>query len=125
MGDTKKPGPGFMPMLASVLIFSLSSFIFIREIKGHGPDIKKVPLKDQKYLFKQTILVIAILGYSVFLDLTGYLITIFFLMFVMFSISEATKWRRNIVIAAVVAILSYIIFKRLLRVQLPTGMFQI
>ncbi len=125
MGDTKKPGPGFMPMLASLLVFCLSSFIFIKELKGSEPEEKKGALKGQKYFFKGAILIVAVLGYSVLLEWVGYLIAIFLLMFGLFSVSEPKKWHKNIAIAAVVAILSFVIFRRLLGVQLPTGMFKI
>jgi energy-converting hydrogenase Eha subunit B len=45
------------------------------------------------------------------------------LLFVLFSITELHKWRKNLVIAAVIAILSFVVFDKWLRVQLPDGLF--
>ena len=122
IGNPKDPGPGFMPCLASVLVFSLSSVVLL---KGkNGPDRKRSS-RGQKSVMKPLLLVIIILGYSFLLDVVGYLATAFLLMFAMFSLVEPKKWPRNVVLAAGIVILSFLLFKILLGVRLPMGMLRI
>jgi hypothetical protein len=59
-----------------------------------------------------------------FLNVLGYLLTAFLLMSQMLFISEPKKWYMNIALAAIIAILSFTLFKWL-QVQLPTGVFHI
>ncbi len=124
VGEVGDPGPGFMPCLSSVILFSLSSLVFITGMKGRDKDEKRRFPADHGYLLKPAFLVFAILGYSFLLDAVGYLITAFLLMFALFSISEPQKWPWNIVVAGVVVMTSFLLFKWL-GVQLPTGIFRI
>ena len=123
IGTPKEPGPGFMPLLASVLIFFLSLFVFIKRF--HGTDAKKIPSKDRKFLLKASFFVITILGYTLILNVAGYMIAAFLLLFAELSISEPKKWHKNTLIAAIVAILSFLLFRRLLGVQLPRGILSL
>lgn len=125
VGEVGDPGPGFMPCLASVILFSLASLVLMMGIiRGEGKDEKSRFLPDYGYLVKPALLVLTILGYSFFLNDAGYLITGFFLMFVLFSITEPKKWPWNILVAGAVIITSFLLFKWL-GVQLPAGIFRI
>ncbi|OGP62010.1 MAG: hypothetical protein A2170_11360 [Deltaproteobacteria bacterium RBG_13_53_10] len=123
IGNPKSPGPGFAPLLASVLVFSLSLLVLIQGMRVS--EEKKRRPKDRNYLLKPTFLVLAVLGYSFLLNVLGYLVTAFLLMFAMFSIGEPKKLSRNLIIAAIVIIMSFILFRKLLGVQLPKGIFLI
>ena len=122
IGKLQNPGPGFMPFLASILVFTLSVFVFVKGIQGEkgGPS----PL-NRKRLPKPTLLVMAILAYSFLLDSLGFLISIFLLLFAMFSMEEPQKWRKNIVLSAIVVMISLLIFKKWLGVRFPAGIFSI
>lgn len=127
IGTVQKPGPGFMPILASALVFSLSFLVFIKEIKttGLAKDEERQASLGWENLIKPINLVIALCGYSFVLELFGYLITAFLLMFAMLFIYEPKKWYIHIIIAAIVANLSFLVFYKWLRVQLPMGLFRI
>jgi len=47
------------------------------------------------------------------------------LLFTLFSVTEPQQWRKNLVIAALVAVFSFLVFDKWLRVQLPDGIFLI
>lgn len=121
IGQLRNPGPGFMPFLASILVLSLSLIILVMGLKGKNEGSSPI---DRKKIFYPTILVMAILGYSFLLDVLGFLISIFLLMFVMFSMSQPTKWMKNIAISVVVIMVSYFIFKWL-GVRFPGGILRI
>lgn len=123
IGTPGNMGPGFMPFLASALLFILSLFILIG--LGGAKEGEKGRLSTGwKTLLKPGILIIALCVYMLFLNVLGYLLAAFLLMSQMFFISEPKKWYMNIVLAAIIAILSFTLFKWL-QVQLPAGVFYI
>src|SRR4030043_1880076 len=108
IGKPQRPGPGFMPFIVSILLFSLSLIVLIRGIKRR--DEKERFSTDQKHSVKPTSLVVALTGYTFLFDLFGYLISTFLLIFVMFTFTEPMKWFKNLIISAIIVILSFIIF---------------
>jgi hypothetical protein len=125
IGDFGNPGPGFMPFFASILLFSLSSLVFIKGIIGSSKDEEGELSIGWENLTKPINLMIALICFSFLFKALGYLITTFLLMFAMFFIYEPKKWYVHIVISAIVASLSFLVFYTWLRVQLPTGIFRI
>lgn len=123
IGSPKEPGPGFMPVLASVLIFCLSSWVLMRPSGGINGD--KALTKSRAFLLKSAFFVLTILAYAFLLNVVGYMIAAFFLIFAEFSITEPRKWPKNMAMAAAVSVLTFLVFRRLLGVQLPRGIFSI
>lgn len=124
IGKPQSPGPGLMPSLAAVLLFSLSLLTFIFDIKGSNDEEGKTSFRRQD-LIKPFSLVVSLIGYAFLLDVIGYIVSTFLLLFVLFSMMEPQKWRKDMVIAAVVATLSFLVFDKWLHVQLPAGIFLI
>jgi len=123
IGTPGNMGPGFMPFLASALLFILSLLI-LKGLGGVDEGKKERPSTGWKNLLKPGILIIALCVYMLFLNVLGYLLTAFLLMSQMLFISEPKKWYMNIALGAIIAILSFTLFKWL-QVQLPTGVFHI
>jgi len=93
---------------------------FIRADEGK----EKGPLLAIETLKKPFVLVVLLVGFRFLLNIFGYLITTFLLMFLMFFMLDPKKWRLHIVVGAIVASLSFFFFKWF-QVQLPTGIFHI
>jgi putative tricarboxylic transport membrane protein len=127
IGDLQNPGPGFMALLASILLFSLSSVVLIKNLMMSRRNDKdeqeeeKGSLIGWEHLKKPIILGIALAAYTFILETIGFLIATFFLMFVMVVTYESKKWYKDLLIAALVAGVSFLIFDRWLQVRLPTG----
>ena len=113
-----------MPMLASLLVFGLSSGLLLKEIiragkhRGQGG-----PAGLDRYA-KPASLVAGIVAYSWLVELLGFIMVTFPLLFLMFSITEPHKWHRNLLISAVITLASFAFF-RFLKVDLPIGIFHI
>ena len=125
IGKPQSPGPGFMPLLAAVLLFCLSLARIIVESRGAADDEGRKSSLGLKELAKPAFLVIALIGYAFFLNVLGYPVATFLLLFALFSVTEPRHWRKNLVIAALVAVLSFLVFDKWLRVKLPDGIFLI
>jgi putative tricarboxylic transport membrane protein len=122
-GTLRNLGSGFMPFVASALLFILSLIILL----GAGRKREKkngISSAWWKNFIKPAFLIIALLVYMILLNHLGYILTAFLLMAQMFFISEPKKWYKNTFYAAIIAILSFSLF-RWLQVQLPTGIFHI
>jgi len=124
IGGFGNPGPGFLPFLTSLLLFSLSFAVFIKDFIKTGEEEEKSPVMTKDTLKKPFILVVLLTGYTFLLNILGYLITAFLLMFLMFFMLDPRKWRLHIIVGAAVIIISFFFFKRF-QVQLPTGIFHI
>ena len=125
IGKPQSPGPGFMPLLAAVLLFCLSFATIIVESRGAADDEGRKSSLGLKELTKPVCLVISLIGYAFLLNVLGYPVATFLLLFTLFSVTEPQQWRKNLVIAALVAVLSFLVFDKWLRVQLPDGIFLI
>ena len=123
IGTLRNLGSGFMPFLASALLFIISLLILIG-IGRKGEKINGRPSAGWKNLLRPGSLIVALLVYMLLLNYLGYILTTFLLMAQMFFISEPKRWHKNIIYAAVIAILTFTLF-RWLQVQLPTGILGI
>ena len=118
-----------MPLLCSVLLFSLSLVVFIKNLRTSRRKDKNeegeesAPLITLERLKKPIILGIVLGVYTFLLEGVGFLVATFLLMFVMISTYESKKWYVDLLIAALVAGVSFILFDRWLHVRLPSGLF--
>ena len=124
-GSLNSPGPGFMGSLAAVLLLSLSFITLIKEslkaIKEKGKGISI----SWGSLTKILILITALCIYAFILQPVGYLVSTFFLMFIMFYVFNPKRWGMQLFIAFVVTNATYLLFNKWLQVTLPAGIFRI
>ena len=123
IGSFRKPGAGFIPLIASVLVFSLSLWVLGTERKGPAEKEKKLSKRWQSGT-RMIGMVLGLSFYIYFFKVLGYLLAAFFFMVIMFSIYEPRRWHKHIVVAVLVVGISYIVF-RSLGVQLPKGVFPV
>jgi hypothetical protein len=124
IGTPVKPGPGLMPMLASLLVFGLSLVLLLKEVFRAGKKTERQDSAGLGHYAKPASLVAGIVAYSLLLELLGFITVTFPLMFLMFSITEPHKWRRNLLISLVITLVSFAFF-RFLQVNLPIGILHI
>lgn len=124
IGSLENMGPGFMPFLTSLFLFCLSLSILVIRIIESKKNGREITLRSWKSLLKPASLVIMLCVYIFLLETLGYLFTTFLLMLQMFLISEPKKWQVNILLAVMIALLSFLIFKWL-QIQLPIGKFRL
>jgi putative tricarboxylic transport membrane protein len=124
IGTPVDPGSGLMPMLASLLVFVLSSGLLLKEIIRAGKHRGQGDAAGLGRYTRPAGLVAGIVAYSWLLELFGFITVTFLLLFLMFSITEPHIWRRNLLISAVITLASFAFF-RVLQVDLPIGIFHI
>ena len=120
IGGLELMGAGFMPFLASILLFVLTLFVFIKGLRTKQGGEEKTHLTWEA-LEKPLKLVMGLIVYAFLLMPLGYLITTFLFVFFMFNMMQPQKWRMDLVFAALVAAASFVLFDTLLSVRLPPG----
>jgi putative tricarboxylic transport membrane protein len=125
VGSVESPGPGFMGFLASILLFVLSSAIFIRDLNIMGKRDEKKSPPGRKDITKPVILSFALCSCTFLLTTLGFLVSTFILMFIMLLVTDPRRWLYHLLIAALIVNVSYLLFYKWLGVILPSGIFNI
>ena len=121
VGGLDLMGTGFMPLLASILLFALSLIDFISNLVKGGSrkkDKKGLTLRD---LTKPAVLIGALIVYVYFLRYVGFPIMTFLLVYVLFVMMQPEKWRLDLFYAALVSAATFLFFDVVLKVRLPAG----
>jgi len=124
VGGLDLMGSGFMPLLASMLLFALSLIDFISSlVKGRtAKKDKKGPTLGE--LTKPAILIGALIVYAYFLSSVGFPIMTFLLVYVLFVMMQPKKWRLDLFYAALVSAVTFLFFDVALKVRLPAGILR-
>lgn len=115
-GTMGHPRAGFLPIIIGGIAtaFSLVFFMqaFMNKAKEKGTTI---PVG-----FKKLLMIIgAILIYIIVLDLLGYMISTFLLLFAILKITEVKGWTLPLVIAGSSSVGLFLLFEILLKIYLP------
>ncbi len=115
------PGSGFMPFLTGIFICIFSALTFMQAYFKKEGETEKLwqNIQFRKLIFTSLSLLI----YTFFLDIVGFLICTFFLVFFLIYVVGSENWLKSILGALLTSILSYLLFDTWLKAQLPKGIF--
>jgi cell division protein FtsW (lipid II flippase) len=125
IGDVQNPGPGFMGFLASILLCILTLIAAVKETMKSAGERGEDPRLNRETLIKPLVLTLSLCGYILVLEILGYLVSTFFLMFIMLFISSPRRWYFHLLNAFIIVNITYFVFYKMLRVLLPVGIFRI
>lgn len=116
-GTPRNPGPGFLPLIMAVLLVCLSLVTLAKGLGGPGSTLKEIRVS------RQAAVIASVFGYGMLLDLAGFLLSTFGLMFALFAllIEGRGKWRRVFFYAASTALMGWLVFSVALKVPFPQG----
>jgi putative tricarboxylic transport membrane protein len=119
IGSWHDPGPGFFPFWAGVIMGILSFAAYWRALRTKGEDIGPWYSREK---WKKVLLIMAIISaYALVLETLGFVFSTFLLLFTLFKLTENQGWRLSVGGSLVVAAVSFVVFDRWLRLQLPKG----
>ncbi len=117
IGSVSEPAPGFFPFCGGALLVLVSGTLFFQALRGGSSGNQ--PFGE---LWRPAILSGGLIGYVLFLDRVGYLVTTMILSLMCLQIIEIEKtWWKSILISMVLTLGSYLLFDKLLMVPLPGG----
>ena len=122
-GTPGKPGPGFFPLGLGIILFFLSLIFIVKTAFKEGTVSDSARALWTGLQWKQIPYTLAaLLGYALLLDRLGYLICTWILMGYLFWGKGAKRKGIAIIGAMMVSVISFMIFRGLLKVRLPLGL---
>jgi len=123
LGSLKDPGAGFFPLIVGSGLSVLSLVILARAFFAKAEDDRSIKelwsgLNWPKVFYTIGVLVI----YPMILDWVGFLLTSLFILALLCIGIEPKKWKLGIGLSIIASVCSYILFDRVLQVQLPRGL---
>lgn len=118
-----EPGPGLFPLIAGILLSFMSLIILIK-----GTFTKTLEKKSLRVLWsglkwkKVFYMTGALLIYSLILDFIGFILSTLLLLIFLFIGIQPQKWKVAIGLSLFTSVGSYLLFYRILQVQLPRGL---
>lgn len=116
VGTATEPQPGFFPFLGGVAITILSAILLIQAWRGRSVGIQT--LGD---LWRPTALILGLIFYISVLNFLGYIISTTILSAIVLRIMDTKSWWVLTGVGFILAIMTYILFDRLLSMPLPSG----
>jgi putative tricarboxylic transport membrane protein len=116
LGSPLSPGPGFWPLLVALCIAGLGGALVLR------PDAAFRAVSGAGSRWRSLWIALGTLGFFVLaLEPLGYPATTSLLLLVQFRWVEGRSWRMSLGAAVPAAVVSFAIFRLLLKVPLPAG----
>jgi hypothetical protein len=126
VGRIVQPGPGFFPFWLGVSLILLSLALIIRGFRAKAGTSPVAQSLWKGILWKKVILTLgALLIYAFLLESLGYVLATFLLMFFLFRAIEPQRWPVVILGSIVTSLVTYVVFRLWLQVQLPMGFWRI
>ena len=116
VGSPKSPGAGFWPLLIVVAMAGLGLSLILHPSR----DVPSAATQDSRW-GRLWIALGTMAFYVVTLDPLGFLVATSILLFVQLRWVESRTWRSSVWIAALTALVAFVLFRVLLKVPLPTG----
>ena len=116
VGSPTEPQPGFFPFLGGLSLIVLSTIIFF---KGRiGQSQKKVVFGE---VGRPVLLLVVMIALVAVLDSVGYVIGTFIASVLILRILNVKSWRVLLLTSLCLSIGTYILFDKLLGIELPVG----
>jgi len=116
VGSPTEPQPGFFPFLGGFSLIVLSSIIFLKGWTGQCEN--KVALGEVR---RPALLLVVMMGLVAVLDNVGYVIGTFIASGLILRILNVKSWRVLLLTSLCLSIGTYILFDKLLGIDLPVG----
>lgn len=116
LGTYHRPGPGFIPFYAGLILGVLSLAVCLWGFLGQTDNPERWQNRGQI-----AMVFLAIVGFTLLVEWLGFMLTAFLLVAFLLKVVERRGWGFSIGVAVAVAGASYVVFDIWLRAQLPAG----
>jgi putative tricarboxylic transport membrane protein len=117
-GSVHAPEPGFFPWTGGLMLVGLSVCLFVQALRGRSA----VTAQKGEWL-GPGLLLAALVLYVPFLEPLGYPVTTTALCVVALRVLKTGRWSVTLGVSVALAMTTYLLFRRVLGVELPPGVF--
>jgi putative tricarboxylic transport membrane protein len=123
LGTIDNPGPGFLPLLLGITMAVMTIALAVRVWKNGPAKVHHTFWPEKGGLSKVSLAFLTVLLFTALLEITGYMINIFFLFLILLRPIGRQKWIWSISISVGATLVSYLLFDRWLMIPLPRGIW--
>jgi putative tricarboxylic transport membrane protein len=123
LGTINDPGSGFVLFYTGILMCVFAATIIIAAVTEDGPTFG-ARWKDARWT-KPLLVIACLIVFSLALDRLGFLLSTIPLMLLLLRLVDPVRWSLSIPIALLAPLGVWWVLKRLLLIQLPSGIFGI
>jgi putative tricarboxylic transport membrane protein len=120
-GSLHEPGPGFITFFAGAILIILSLSLFFSSFRDQKARTRLQTLWAGLDPGKVLYVILLLVAYTFLLKPIGFLISTFFLLFLLFRVKGTYRLKSIFLMSLLVTVGSYIIFEIWLKAQLPKG----
>jgi putative tricarboxylic transport membrane protein len=124
IGSLDEPGPGFFPLIGGVLLCLAALSHLVQLMLTPEGGTRESGLWGEAHWGRSVAVVAGLVLYAFTLDLLGFIIATFLLMFILFSLYDRTKFIFAIAGSLSVVAITYFVFSIWLNVQFPAGILR-
>jgi len=117
-GSIARPGPGFFPVVLAAAFSLVCLVLLVGAVRGRDED---APVAARLGWAKIVATMAALFVYALVLEVVGFVAATFALLLFFFRALERQRWPLALAGSLVTALLTYLVFKVWLHVQLPAG----
>ena len=122
LGTLREPGSGFLPFLAGCFVGLVAVTIFLQSLlQGKKAGSKLSELWGGVDWHRPLTITLLTLGFILLLELLGFILCGFLLMFILFRWGEKMSWGKSILIPLLTLSFTYFLFGFILKANLPRG----
>jgi putative tricarboxylic transport membrane protein len=123
LGTIDNPGPGFLPLLLGVAMAVMAIALSMRVWRSGTAKVHRPFWPEKVGLSKVSLTFVTILLFTALLEITGYMINIFFLFLILLRPIGRQKWIWSVAIAMGATVVAYLLFDKWLMIPLPRGIW--
>jgi putative tricarboxylic transport membrane protein len=124
VGTFHEPGPGFITFFAGTILTILSLALFFSSLRDQKNRSKLQSLWAGLESGKVLYVIVLLVVYIFLLKPIGFLISTFFLLFLLFRVKGTYRLKTIFLMSFLVTVGSYLIFEIWLKAQLPKGILE-
>jgi len=122
LGAIYKPGSGFISFWSGIFLGVLALILLIQSIRPtRGNRAQEAKEKTNWKAF--ALVLVSLIGYILFLQHLGFIITTTLFVLVLLKWIEKKGWFLSVLTSLILAFVSYYVFRTLLHADLPKGLF--
>jgi putative tricarboxylic transport membrane protein len=120
LGTMNKPGPGFFPFSAGLVMLILSLAALFQSIKKRN-NLEKATRQEPFRWWNIVIILAAVTAYAFSLEKVGFLINTFLFMCFLLKVVEPQTWKTAILGGLISAVAANFVFNVIFQAQIPSG----
>ena len=116
LGTLSSMGPGFLPVIMATFLIFFSLFTFVKGLIGPGRNISRIPW------IRSMLMIASVFFYGLLLDLIGFLLSTFIMMFILFGLLRGkSRWAHVFICSAATALAAWLVFSVALSIPFPSS----